>query len=254
MKQVWFGLVLAVLSLFTPPAAAQQVYQSESKSWKFTCPPGWQQIAFDIIKHREKAEREQWSDKVFTYIAGFTRGGMNTFTYPYILINRTDLDLTECTYEEIEEGTNLPEEVSRLRDFELGMYMQQAFARNGTLDRSRGLLTTWGEETDDNGKEYRVTFYTYLGARQSIQFECYDLKSNGSRNDGYFKEFVNSFEMRDDLKFVPTTGISKFDKSNFKEERRSRSSGRSGRGFRIYGIGGLGTLIAAAIVWLIFRD
>ena len=254
MKQWMCVLIAACLALMASAAGAQQVYQSESKSWKFTCPEGWQQIAFDIIKHREKTEREQWPEKVFTYIAGFTRGGMNTFTYPYILINRTELDLTECTYEDIEEGTNFPEEVSSERDFQLGTYMQQAFSRNGTIDRSRNLLTTWWEDTDENGKEFRVTFYTFLGGKQSIQFECYDLKSNGSANDRYFKEFVNSFEMRDDLKFVPTAGTSKFDKSNFKEERRSRSYGRSGRGFRIYGIGGLGTLIAAAIVWLIFRD
>lgn len=254
MKHGVVAFLVAVLA-FCASARAQQVYQSESKSWKFTCPEGWQQIAFDIIKHREKSEREGWPDKVFTYIAGFTRGGMNTFTYPYILINRTEIDLTECTYEDIEEGTNLPDEVSSERDYALGTYMQQAFASNGTLDRGRGLLTTWGEHVDENGKEFKVTLYTFLGAKQSIQFECYDLKSNGSKNDGYIREFVNSFEMRDDLRFVPTSGKSRFDKSNFKEERRaSRGYRRSGRGIRVYGLGGLGTVIAAAIVWLIFRD
>ena len=248
-----------LLALCASTAPAQQVYQSESKSWKFTCPEGWQQIAFEIIKHRETQEREDWPDKVFTYIAGFTRGGMNTFTYPYILINRTEIDLTEVTYEDIEEGTNFPEEVKTNRDYALGTYMQEAFGPHGTVDRSRRLLVTWADGPDEQGLEVRCTLYTFLGAKQSIQFECYDLKSNNDRNRAYFQAFVNSFEMRDDLKFVPTEGKSKFDKSNFKEESGRRYGRRGytssgGWGFRVYGLGGLVTLIASAIVWLIFKD
>jgi hypothetical protein len=249
----WLSRVLSVVLFLAlgPVATAQQVYQSESKSWKFICPEGWQQIGFDVIKGREDAERAEWPDKQFKYIAGFTRGPMNTLTYPYILINRTDVDLTSVKYEDFEEGWKLPDEVNNERDLALGIFVYSNFGQEGQVDRDKVRLIAKYDDTDDQGKEFTIKLYTYLGKTQSIQFECYDLKERTGQNDGYFTAFVNSFEMRDDLRFVPTEGKSQFDRSNFKEEPKPRSSGRRGYGrYGFYGFGGIGVMVALLLLWL----
>jgi hypothetical protein len=107
---------------------------------------------------------------------------------------------------------------------------------------------------DENNKEFTITLYTYLGKAQSLQFECYDLKERGAANRGHFEKFINSFKMRDDLKFVPTSGKSQFDKSNFKQERSSSGSGRSYRGGRYFGFGGVGLVIALLARWWVYKD
>jgi hypothetical protein len=251
MYKCMMSAITLAVCLCATAAQAQQVYQSESKSWKFTCPEGWQQIAFSIIKAREEAERADWPEKQFKYIAAFTRGPMNTMTYPYILINRTDVDLTNVTYEDFEEAWRLPDEVEKERELDLGLFVYGNFGDKGVVDRDRKRVVATYEDVDEQGKEYVNTLYTYLGKTQSIQFECYDLKERGTQNLKHFDDFVNTFEMREDLKFVPTTGKSQFDKSNYKEApRRTTYTGRRYGRYGFYGFGGVGAVVALLLLWL----
>lgn len=249
MRQ-FIAIVWLAIGLCAHSARAQQEYQSESKGWKFTAPEGWNQISFELMKHEEEQSAMEWPGKPFKYIAGFTRGGMNTFSYPFIAVNRTDIDLTNVKYEDFEEGWALQDTAESSREVALAEFVYLNFGENGSVDREKGRLISGYETVDEDDKEVVATFYTYLGKTQSIQFECYDLKERGTANKKYFDEFVNTFEMREDLQYVPTAGKSQFDRSNYGEGTRSRRGGGGYGRYGFYGFGGVGATVALLLLWL----
>lgn len=249
-RYIWFFCI--VMAVCVSAATAQQEYASESKSWRFVAPAQWNPIGFDIIKAGEAAERERFSDKNYTSIAGFTTGPMNTRTYPYIIVNKTEVDLSGVQFEDLDEALSMSFEDNE-RGLALLMLATNFTGEPGSLDRSRLRVTGWYDDKDDNGKDYHCTIYTYLGKAQSIQFECYDLKSAATQNAAQFREFVDSFAMRDDLKFVPATAPDRYDPAKFKESKQASSSGRSYRSFRYTGLGS-GIIVAGVFLRIFLRS
>ncbi len=250
MKRVFWSGFVAAAAVLCGVAVAQQEYKSESGSWRFVCPAEWNPIGFDVIKADDAQAREEFPDKTFTYIAGFTMGPMNTKTYPYILINKTDVDLSGITFDELDEALRM-QEPDNERDLDLLLLGVNFTAEPGSLDRSRLRVTGYYDDTDAQGKEYHATLYTFLGKTQSLQFECYDLKSSASQNVAAFREFVDSFSMRDDLKFVAATGAGHYDKSNYKDAPRRYSSG--GRSWRYSGWG-IGVMVVLGLLKVFTRS
>jgi hypothetical protein len=182
-------------------------YQSESGSWSFTKPNSWNPIGFAVMREVEAENRADFPDKNFKYIAGFTRGGMNTFIHPYILVNVTDADLSGLSYGDLERGLAIQKPRGRREEMLFNAVRQ--FAWGDTVvdgDRNR----TVGTAHVPKGRKgpVKVTVYSYLGAHNVVQFECFDLEANGSKNDGYVNEIVGSFKFSEGNAFVPTAGVS----------------------------------------------
>jgi hypothetical protein len=212
-------IIIAILALCTTALAQNEVpYQSESGSWSFTKPSGWNPIGFAVMREVEADNRSEFPDKNFKYIAGFTRGGMNTFNYPYMFVNVTDADLSGLSYGDLEKGLAISKPKGK-RETLLYNAVRQ-FAWGETVvdgDRNRTVSTV---HIKGRGKgPVKVTVYSLLGAHNVVQFVCFDLEANGSKNDAYVGEIVNTFKFADGHSFVPTAGIS----SNSRDEGLSRA-------------------------------
>src|SRR5205814_9462603 len=73
-------------------------------------------------------------DKNYKYVAGFTRGGMNTFNYPYVLVNVTDADLGGLSFDDIERGVTIEKPTSK-RDRTLAAMVSQFAWGQTSVDR-----------------------------------------------------------------------------------------------------------------------
>lgn len=253
------GVVAAVvLVVMTPWAVAQREYASESRSWSFTSPAGWNPIGFEVIKGIEAQVRAEYPDKTMTYIAGFTKGPMNTLVYPRILVNKTDVDLTGVKLEDVEFGLTLRKATNE-RELAIGDLVYSFVIGEGTLDRSKMRVVSTAEDTNDKGEEVTFTVYGYFGKNYLIQFECVDLKSNGDRNAGAFAQFVNTFSMREDAKWKPLASGEKgvFDDLSTTPFKAERTSSSSGGGYRLrrFGLGGgLLVLVVLGVLKILIRD
>jgi hypothetical protein len=219
-------------------ATAQQAYEAESKAWKFVAPFDWNQIHFRIMQQEDEFSRARYPQKNYKYIAGFTKGQMNTFTLPYILVNKTEVDLSGVKWEDIEQGFAQTNPRSA-RDKALAGFVAQWQMGDTVVDREHCRTVSLAQYQNQRGEAIKCTTYSYLGAKYIIQLECYDLASTNDKNLPAIDALVNSFAFKDDAKFYPTQDAGRFANANF---RRSSSN-------RPYYYGGAtGGLIAVGVV------
>lgn len=238
----WFaGCVMAVVLACVPAvASAQQLYQSETKAWKFTAPEEWNPIHFRIMKAEDEYTRAKYPNKNYKYIAGFTRGGMNTFTMPYIFVNKTEVDLSGVKYEDMEEGFAIAKPSGK-REEALKAFVGQWQMGDTVVDREKNRTVSIAEYKNQRGETVRCTTYSYLGSKYIIQFECYDLASEDDKNLPAIDKLVNSFDFTEEASFVPTQDAGRFAKGNFR-------GGSSGGSSRYYYGGGAGGIVALGVV------
>jgi hypothetical protein len=258
MRTSLIAVFALALCLFAPAAPAQQEFASESKSWKFTVPDGWNMIGFEVTKGIEARMREQDPDRPTTYLVGFTKGGMNTLVYPRVLVATAKVDMTGVMVEDIEAGLAGGAPTSELDEARKLFVRDAGIHPGGSLDTSRMRAITTVSKTNEKGEAVKVKVYAYIGKSQVIRFECSDLESNGENASGSFEQLAGSFSFRDDAKFVPAAsseggpfdGLS--DESYRSQSRSTTSSG--GYRYRRFGVGGLVVLVVGGILALIFRD
>lgn len=252
-------LALVLLLCAASTARSQQEFASESKSWKFTAPDGWNMIGSEAVKAQTAKLRDQYPDSPTKYLVGFTKGAMNTMAYPRVLITVADVDMTGVMLEDLEAGLAAGAATSELDEGRKQFVVDVGLNRPGTLDRDRLRTFTSVEKNNDKGEPVNIRIYAYLGQKQIIRFECADLVSAGSRAEASFEAFVNTFSFSSDARFTPASssaggpfdGLS--DQSYKSQTRSSRTSG--GWGYRRYGgLGLVAALITAGILKLIFRD
>ncbi len=139
---------------------------------------------------------------------------MNTFNEPFIFVNITQADLSGLSYGDLERGLAIVKPRNK---------------REAMLADAVAAQFTWGDTVVDadhnrtvstfripNGRKgpSTLTIYSFLGAHNVVQFECYDLDANGSKNQAYISEIVNTFKFSEGNAFVPTAGVSQGSSDN----------------------------------------
>jgi hypothetical protein len=203
--------VAVVLAVSCPAEGQNEVpYQSESGSWSFIKPNDWNPIGFAVMREVEAETRADYPDKNYKYIAGFTRGGMNTFNYPYMFVNVTDADLSGLSYADLERGLSISKPKGKRE--EMLAHAVRQFAWGETVvesDRNRTVSTVHLPPRNRfSGGTVTLKVYSYLGAHNIVQFEVFDLDANGSKNDAAVNSLVGSFRFSEGNAFVPTAGVS----------------------------------------------
>ncbi|HYE61594.1 MAG TPA: hypothetical protein VD997_06335 [Phycisphaerales bacterium] len=255
-------LLCLALLLGVARAHAQQEFASESKTWKFTAPDGWNMIGSEAVRAQTAKLREQYPNSPTKYLIGFTRGAMNTMAYPRVLITTANVDMSGLTLEDLDAGLSDGAPTSDLDEARKLFMIDAGLNRPATLDPSRMRAFTSVEKNNDKGEPVNIRIYAYLGKNQIVRFECADLVSSGSRAEASFDEFVNTFSFSPEAKLVPASSsaggpFEGYSDEPYKSQSRSSSSSSGGWRYRRFGFGGLGLLgaiIAAGIIKLIFRD
>jgi hypothetical protein len=210
-------------------------YQSESGSWSFTKPGSWNPIGFAVMREVENQNRADYPDKNFKYVAGFTRGGMNTFIHPYIFVNVTQADLSGLSYGDMERGLAIVKPKTK-REAMLANAVRQFTWGDTVVDPDHNRTVSTFHIPNGRKGPATVTIYSFLGAHNVVQFECFDLDANGSKNQAYVNEIVSTFKFSDGNAFIPTAGVSKASDS---------SKGRVAAMFMLGLIGGVVVLVIA---------
>jgi len=247
---VRLALVVAVLAVgfIASSAPAQQEIASETKSWSFTMPAGWEFMSapqLDKIKEQYKLRDPDDRSRV---VAGFIKSG-GLFAYPQVILQVIETDMSNVSWGALDRMVkhgydNSPGAESAATILEL---VSSSGADDCTIDRGARTLNASGIIIQDDQSEYPTASRAFLYHAGAVQLTGLDYKTNQGGAQRALDAFAGSFHFASGREFVAAA-----DKAPPPQTRRSSSSssGQSryyygGGGF--IGLGGLGLLLR---LWL----
>src|SRR5205085_9838677 len=90
-------VMAACLTLFACAASAQQEFASETKSWSFTMPAGWEPMSADQVAKINKQYKVRNPDHPSRVVAGFMKSG-GLFAYPRVLLQIVETDMSQVSW------------------------------------------------------------------------------------------------------------------------------------------------------------
>src|SRR5205823_3465187 len=87
-------LAAVVVCLCSAWALGQQDFSSESKSWTFTMPAGWQAMSAEQVAKLNKEYKTRAPDHPSRVVAGFVKSG-GMFAYPQVVLQVLEADMTK---------------------------------------------------------------------------------------------------------------------------------------------------------------
>jgi hypothetical protein len=244
----FLGVMAVCITLFALRAPAQQEIASETKSWSFTMPAGWEFMSPQQLDKIKKQYKLRDPDDRSRVVAGFVKTG-GLFAYPQVILQVLETDMTNVSWGALDHMVkrgfdDSPGAASAATILEL---VAGSGAEDATVDRNTRTINGSGGIIMDDQSDVPTATRTFLYHAGAVQLTGLDYKSNQGGAQKALDAFAGSFHFASGREFVAAP-----DKAPPPQAHRgsSSSSGRSryyygGGGF--IGIGGLGLLIR---LWL----
>src|ERR1043165_3489719 len=97
LRSLLIACVLALLALLAPAAIAQQEFSSESGSWTFTMPAGWQVMGKDSTTKLNEQFADEAEDKASKVVCAFSKGS-GLFPYPQVVLQVLEFDVSKMSW------------------------------------------------------------------------------------------------------------------------------------------------------------
>src|SRR4051812_45787728 len=193
---VRLALVVAVLAVgfIASSAPAQQEIASETKSWSFTMPAGWEFMSapqLDKIKEQYKLRDPDDRSRV---VAGFVKSG-GLFAYPQVVLQVLETDMSNVSWGTLDHMVkhgydDSPGAASAATILEL---VSSSGAEDATVDRTARTLSGTGGLVMDDQSDVPPATRTFLYHAGAVQLTGLDYKSNQGGTQRALDAFANSF-------------------------------------------------------------
>jgi hypothetical protein len=248
MKNLAF-VVAVLLCMLCAPAHGQQDFSSESKSWTFTMPAGWQPMSQEMVAKVNKEYKVRNPDHPAKVVAGFIKSG-GLFVYPQIVLQVCETDMSKLSwpalermYKEGDDETEGAESAATILDLVWSTGVEDDADMH--LNEGARQITAKGTLVLDSGAELQTASRAFLHGAGVVQLSALEVKSNAGGAQRALDQFANSFRVASGHEFTPAP-----DNPPRRQRSVSYSPGMMRYGFfggGIVGLGGLGFLIRVMI-------
>jgi hypothetical protein len=250
MKNRFAAVFIAfVLCLLSVPTMAQQEFASESKSWAFTMPAGWQPMTPEQVAKLNKEYKVRDPDHPSRVVAGFIKSG-GLFAYPQVVLQVLEADMSQLSWpalqrmckdgEDESPGAETAALIAGLMDSsgadpDLGMQFNQG----------AGQVSCKGTLVLENQTSVKTACRTFLHTGGAIQLTGMDYTTASGGEQRALDAFAPSFHVSSGHNFVGVPD------APARHRQSSYSSGSSG-GHYYDGGGGITVVIVGVILrfWL----
>jgi hypothetical protein len=240
-----------VCGLLSAPTMGQQEFASESKSWAFTMPEGWQPMTAEQVAKLNKQYKVRDPNHPSRVVAGFIKSG-GLFAYPQVVLQVLEADMSKLSWpalqrmckdgEDESPGAETAELIAGLIDSsgadpDLGMQFNQGAAQ---VSSKGGLVL-------DDQVSVKTSCRTFLHTGGAIQLTGLDYLTSSGGEQRALDAFAGSFHVSSGHNFVGVADVPP------KHRQSSSYSGSSG-GHYYYGGGGAAIIVVGIIARSLLRS
>jgi hypothetical protein len=236
--------VAFALCLLSVPTMAQQEFASESKSWAFTMPAGWQPMTPEQVAKLNKQYKVRDPDHPSRVVAGFIKSG-GLFAYPQVVLQVLEADMTRLSWPALQRmckdgydespGADTAVLIAGLMDSS-GADPDQGIQFN----QGAGHVSCKGGLVLDDQSNVKTACRTFLHSGGAIQLTGLDYATNPGGEQRALDAFAGSFRVSSGHNFVGAADVP--------VQRRQSSSYSSSGGNYYYGGGGVTIIIVGVIL------
>jgi hypothetical protein len=242
------GVMVVSMALFALRAPAQQEIASETKSWSFTMPAGWEFMSPQQLDKIKKQYKVRDPDDRSRVVAGFVKSG-GLFAYPQVLVQVLETDMSNVSWRTLDRmiQDGYDESAGTENVAVILEMVGSSGAEDCTLDRNAKTLNATGSIVMDDQSVVPTASRAFLYHAGAIQLTGLDYKTNEGGAQRSLDAFAGSFHFAPGREFVAA------DKAPPPRPSRSAPQSSGGHRARYYygggfvGIGGLGLLLR---MWL----
>lgn len=242
------SLLLALVLSLCRVACAQQEFASETKSWSFTMPEGWEPMSqqqLDKIKQQYKLRNPDDTSRV---IVGFIKTG-GLFAYPQVLVQVLETDMSKVSWHSLDRmiSKGYDDSLGAQSAANLAELVGGSGADDAKVDQNARTISGAGGIVMDDQSEVHTACRAFLYSSGAIQLTGLDYKNNQGGAQRALDAFAGSFHIASGREFVAAADTAPPPRSA--PQRSSYSS--SGYGY--YGGGGGAVIVVIAVIariWL----
>jgi len=181
--------------------SAQEAYFDENNHYSFSLPSGWRDIPKSIIDEYVDEIVKQTQGKRVEYLTGFQLSEKDYFQYPYILIQKHDINTPSyLQIEKIFDGNNIQDSLQKSTD-KYSELMISATIDKPFIDKERNIIFINMQMDVVGVGEITGLMAIFLGKQEIIQLNFYTVSSEYSRWLPVFNSIIGSFKYADDYAY-----------------------------------------------------